>query len=261
VDELQGLWCFRGQRESSWSLTTSLDRAVKVEYVRRDVSGCYHLDREAEERDLLLRFRQQAHNHIRHLPSIDDLGGWLALMQHHRVPTRLLDWTQSPYVAMYFALEDEPQESCSGVWAIDLHWLQTKAPKPLGSEGSISALEDVQGRAERVNGLLRQTEKPVIVQIDPLGTNERMLAQQGTFLCKLYHQASFSQILMTMMIDPDMPHQPVLRKLEIEKGLRIKLLKNLRQMGIHSASLFPGFDGFAKSLKLDLEIKVKEAGA
>ncbi|MBK5293615.1 MAG: FRG domain-containing protein [Acidobacteriia bacterium] len=117
MKELQGSWCFRGQRESSWLLDTSLDRVVKVEYSGAKSRGYYHVDRETEQRELFLRFQQQAHHHA---------GHWLALMQHHGVPTRLLDWTQSPYVALYFAVADEPYEACSGVWGINLDWLQVK---------------------------------------------------------------------------------------------------------------------------------------
>jgi PII-like signaling protein len=64
---------------------------------------------------------------------------------------------------------------------------------------------------------------------------------------------------MNMIIHPELQDQPVVRKLSVEKAQRIKLLKHLREMNIHSASLFPGLDGFGKSLKLDLEIKVKSA--
>lgn len=259
--ELQGSWCFRGQRESSWSLDTSLDRAVKVEYSRANSSGLFHLDREIEQRELVLRFQQQAHYHLGNLPAIDDSGGWLALMQHHGVPTRLLDWTMSPHVALYFAVADEPQEANSAVWGLDLHWLHTNGRETLGSEPSTSLTDHVQTRTDHTNRLIRETEMPVIVQIDPLAKSERMVAQQGLLLCKLFHQTWFSQILMTMMIHPDVSDQPVLRKLMVEKGLRIELLKRLREMNIHSASLFPGIDGVGKSLKLDLEIKVKSAQA
>lgn len=109
--ELQGPWCFRGQREAAWSLLTSLDRAA-----RRDISsahpdgirttGYYHLDRETEQRELLLRFQQQAHLYIANLPPEEDLASWFALMQHHGAPTRFLDWTESPYVGAYFAVEE-----------------------------------------------------------------------------------------------------------------------------------------------------------
>ena len=131
----------------------------------------------------------------------------------------------------------------------------------LSSEALTSPTDDLLARAESINRLLRQTEQPVIVQIDPLRTSERMVAQQGLLLCKLFHQVTFNPCLMSMMIHPDVPGQPVLRRLTIEKSLRIELLKRLREMNIHSASLFPGIDGFGKSLKLDLEIKVKVAAS
>jgi hypothetical protein len=109
-----------------------------------------------------------------------------------------------------------------------------------------------------VNRLLSQTDKPVIVKIDPLRQSRRMAAQQGLLLCKLIHQATFSQILTSMMMHPTLQECPVVRKLVIDDDLRIECSKRLREMNIHSASLFPGIDGFSKSLKLDLEIKVKE---
>jgi hypothetical protein len=106
LSELKGSWCFRGQRDAQWLLNTSLDRALRKD----NASGYYHLDREPEIHELLFRFQQQAHQYIRGLPTSDDLGSWFALMQHHCVPTRFLDWTKSSYVALYFAFEEEPPE-------------------------------------------------------------------------------------------------------------------------------------------------------
>jgi hypothetical protein len=233
-----------------------LDRAIKFEHSDASGSGHYYRDREAEQRDLLFRFQQQAHHHIIHLPSMDDHSSWLALMQHHGVPTRLLDWTKSSYVALYFAIADEPQEECSAVWAINLDWLKNKGRELLGSETATAALDDVETRSVFLNKLLSQ-KKPVIVQIDPLRINERMVAQQGIVLCKLLHFWLFDRVLVHMMSSPDVPDQPVLRKIIVGKSLRIDFLRHLREMNIHSAALYPGLDGFGKSLKLDLEIKVK----
>lgn len=266
LSELDGSWGFRGQRESAWTLQTSLDREIRVFHA----TGHYPLDRQTEENELLFRFQQQAHNYLRHLPAADDRATWLALMQHHGVPTRLLDWTQSPYVALYFAVEETPQgtekncpsrsdekkarqeEPCSAVWAINLKWLEEKATQELGS---IS--DDPRTRIQYLNGVLGEKKRPLIVRIDPLQGNERMFTQQGFFLWKLYAETPyFDQILISMMLNPELPGRPVIRKLRIGETHRIEFLKSLREMNIHRASLFPGIDGFCQSLRVDLQIKV-----
>lgn len=261
LNELQGSWCFRGQREVAWWLDTSLDRAVKREWSSANSTGYDHLNREIEQLDLLIRFQQQAHLYTRHLPSDDDLGSWFALMQHHGVPTRLLDWTKSPYVAAYFAIEQEPErdEKRSAIWAIDLDWLERKERELFQSEVMKSISDDPNNRVAYLNRLLGHKEKKVIVRIDPLKTNERMATQQGVLLCNLYHEAMFNLMLIAMIIHPEPPELPVVRKLEVDRSHRIAFLKNLRAMNIHRASLFPGLDGFAQSLRIDLEIKVKGA--
>ena len=265
-NELQDSWSFRGQREAGWLLYTLLDRAVKRQHSTPTSSGYYHLDRGAEARDLLFRFQQQAHLYIRHLPSNEDLSSWFGLMQHHGVPTPFLDWTQSPYVALYFALEQEPQkeEKRSAVWAIDLDWLERKGRELLPSGVATLLSNDPKTRAERINSLLAQSllaqsEEAVIINICPIKSNERMAAQQGVSLCRLFQIASFSQTLMRMMVRPETPDRPVVRKLEVKSNRRIEFLKNLRAMNIHRASLFPGLDGFGQSLRLDLELKDNDA--
>ena len=261
ANDLSGKWGFRGQRESGWTLQTSLDREVTVTHD----TGHYPLYRRREEDDLLFRFQQQVQHYVAHLPSVEDRAGWLALMQHYGVPTRLLDWTQSPYVALYFAVEAEPtgvggtrsragqEEFSSAVWAIDLDFLEWKLKELLPSTP-----EEPRARMEYLNGLLDKEEQSLVVRIDPLHGNERMFAQQGFFLWKLFVETPYlDQILTSMMTMPDLIVRPVIRKLRIRGARRFYFLEQLRGMNIHRASLFPGIDGFCQHLKVDLQIKVE----
>src|SRR5205085_3078137 len=86
--------------------------------------------------------------------------------------------------------------------------------------------------------------------------NERMLARQGEMLCSVRHGTAFSTVLLRMLIHPSRVSRQVVSKVIVKRERRIEFLEELRRMNIHEASLFPGLDGFARSLGVNLDISV-----
>lgn len=98
-----GIVWFRGQAVSDWTLVPSLARKPS------------HLKAETA---LIKRFQQNAVPHIDKVPANE--WEWMFLMQHHRAPTRLLDWTESPLAALYFAVTEERHiKKDAAVWCLD----------------------------------------------------------------------------------------------------------------------------------------------
>ena len=93
---------FRGHSNSAWELVPSFYRTAKS----------------LDEQFILKKFKQQANLLLDRVPLSD--FDWLFWMQHYGVPTRLLDWTESPLAALYFAVEDETSDDYDGaVWVFD----------------------------------------------------------------------------------------------------------------------------------------------
>lgn len=252
---------FRGQSDAAWHLVTAFDRAVfktyTVETPHIQSSSTGRINAAENEKALLLAFQRGAHHHLARTPHHDQTMDWLAMMQHYGTPTRLLDWTRSPYVALYFALQGDPAKDAA-LWAIDLKWFEQRSLErlrekdPAWPDGS-----DFRAQYEYTNRLLLQDGNPtVIVPVTTLELNERMAAQQGHFLCSLRLDIHFTSLLLGMLLHPSHVRRQVVSKVVIDKDQRIPFLKELRRMNIHSASLFPGLDGFSRSLAENLAIDV-----
>ncbi|MFA6568018.1 MAG: FRG domain-containing protein [Victivallales bacterium] len=109
---------FRGQRRA-WPLLPSITRA------------CANSQLLKTERELILTFRKEAERCLHLLPSTD--WDWIVVAQHHGIPTRVLDWSYDPLVALWFALEKHTKASDSApeVWVLKPLAEDVLAPKEL----------------------------------------------------------------------------------------------------------------------------------
>ena len=106
-------WVYRGQMDASWPITSSLERLFAP------VHGkilCQERALRGRERDSILEFKKRAWHYLDN-PSMNYLE-WLTLMRHHGVPTRLVDFSESALIALYFALEPDATTEFA-IWALD----------------------------------------------------------------------------------------------------------------------------------------------
>jgi hypothetical protein len=241
---------------------------------------------------MVLEFQRAAHHHLSHSPADNEYLDWLALMQHYGGPTRLLDFTHSFFVAAFFAMEEWPQpeeeEKNKGrvkpgaVWAINLSVLHECAKK----NPEISKIEmrlDSPQRVERVNALITENfegkkNAPFVLAVEPHRLDARLIAQQGLFLFPCDLSASFYDNLTatlglrqgyffdtapepwteTLVKDCHDGKIAVLKLLlpsaepHTNYGEAYAIMRDLREMNITAATLFPGLDGFARSMSCHL---------
>lgn len=254
--EPQRPWLFRGM-PGDFPLQTSLERVLI------DAGLGLALGPQIE-RKLLKEFKRRAHFYLHPLPSPGDVLGWLALMQHYGAPTRLLDWTYSFFVAAFFALRDAvsnppDRRRYAVVWALfrDAYGLEKQAPaaKEAYEVAANSSWQVDMGRADGdgtydgINAYLlhvMENPTPSIWAINAFQLNERLSVQQGLFLSPGDLSMSFEDNLMAGRPSPE---NLVCFEISTEPKSRQEILGSLHRMNINNASLFPGLDGFAGSLK------------
>jgi hypothetical protein len=230
-------WAFRGQRDSRWPLFSSLSRHL------RDFVPDRGIWQEREERAIRV-FRRKAHNYVQESLLEDDLR-CLALMQHHGAPTRLLDFTKSPHVAAFFALEGATGD-CA-VFALNTPVLWQASPKESPTLGH----ERVD---PRINGNFAKYFLPnrnEFVWIgEPMQLDRRLMAQSGVFVIPGVIDKPVEDIVRTYQFP-----EPLLKKLVLpSKSIRTEAMRSLYRTNITNATLFPDLDGLAKSIAFELEI-------
>lgn len=224
------LWLLRGQANHDWGLIPSLTRCFAGRQVsRRKAHGM--------EESARRKFEGQAHLHLG--PAIVQTGSWSQfkwwmLMQHYGCPTRLLDWSQSPYVALYFAVDQLPD--CNGaLWIIRGDEVDSLMDQRHGGIVDVIAAD----------GFSQESADPALFPIFAHLHTERSVAQQGacTVCTDLFSDhADVLDALFAKGAECD-----ALRKVIIPAGLKHEFLSRLRCMNITASALFPGIDGMGKA--------------
>jgi FRG domain len=245
-------WIFRGQRNSSWPLQTRIQR------VCRDFESAKYRGAEIH---LLHQFQRRLHHYRLDVPAHDDTLEWFALMQHYGAPTRLLDWTRSPYVAAYFAIEECSIESPCSIWVVNIESLRNdvldKHPSLFEAIIGTEAESETRtiGDKELFKKFVLDNTGQGVLPVEPFRMNERMAVQQGLFLVPISIEHSFLDN-MKGTTGEENAQKPSLWRIDIslDRSARLNCLEELRKVNIHRGSLFPGIDGFAQSLTTEIEI-------
>lgn len=229
-------WAFRGQSNAGWPLLSSLSRRL------RDSGADPATWREREERVIRI-FRRKAHIYLPDRSALEDTLRCLAMMQHHGAPTRLLDFTKSPFVAAFFALERATGDSA--IYALDTPRLWTAAPRfdPRLTRDAIDL--HVPGNFER---WFAPGNFPLVWLGEPSKMDHRLVAQSGL----LAVPGTLEKPLDTLLGAYD-DAVPLIEKLVLDSALRAEAMHQLYRMNITQATLFPDLEGLARSIAYELE--------
>lgn len=229
-------WIYRGQSDASWELESSLHRAfVEAENIHQDFRGkAKTINKIAHERVMIDRFMCNAHIYLSHLPKENDTLSWLSLMQHHGSPTRLLDFSFSPYVALFFALESGGDSA--SVYCINHQAITNDDNEYFGNSRPEIYSRILEGE--------QASDDPCLFAFEPTFSNHRLLAQQGLFVATNTLKYSHEQIIKDYEIK-----EGEIVKYVIPRELRYSGLRKLNQMNINAANIYPGLDGFCKSMR------------
>jgi hypothetical protein len=245
LDDLNGrmpdAW-FRGQEDHAWRLRPSINRYLT------DVPP-----QQAAEMELnsLLRFMGEAHAHLptTALPRdpfgwdvLDNYVEWLALMQHHGAPTRMLDWSCSPYVGLYFAVTGRP-DTDAALWFFDHRAVSVALFERL--QLPVTSLIDYRVMPSTVIAA-PSTTAPIVFPAMKKMRSAREIAQQGVFTFCDHLQGDHQDALASMSGGG-------FGRIRIPAALKRECALRLRSMNLTPAALFPGVDGVCQSIRQDFD--------
>jgi len=229
---------YRGQPKSTFRLVPSIGRTHSTGSMQAEFNA-------HQERELLHRFRRRAYPYVGRI-----MTDWEALFlaRHHRLPTRILDWTANPLVALYFACCEEP-DSPGDLWAFNKfgtteHDLDVLAlANDSTAEGPLTyypaTFDDTP-----IKGV--STDEAVKI-LHPFYNSPRMVSQDGAFTL---HSNPWRSIdaYANIVFQPERLDIEQLYRWPIPADAKLPLHRELNSLNISRRMMFPDLDGVALSL-------------
>jgi hypothetical protein len=232
-------WSKRGELRTAWFRGTICTQDTLVPARYREPFVRLRLE---HERELMLEFKRVAPSLRRGLPAHTRHIDWLAVAQHHGLPTRLLDWTESSLAALFFAVEQTvapDREACPGVWMLNPDWLNRRAEV---AQGVLVLTDQPENEAvDRRWGALEGDDPgrdPIAIR--PVQLADRVAAQSGVFTLFGTEQQS---------LDSLSDAGDNLARINIAPSALPAVQQELRLAGVTAVSLFPDLDGLSRHLR------------
>jgi hypothetical protein len=224
-------YAFRGLASADQDLSTSLFRLARA------------ADPPRLELALLRNFRKYAHDQSAN--GIDSVWHWLTLGQHHGLPTRLVDWTYSPLVALHFATEYPADYERDGVvWCVNFVEANKQLPddlrRLLDREHSQTFTLDMLSQYSTLREFDALSSEPFVVFIEPPSLDVRILNQFALFSMMPGASAQLDPWLAN--------HRDLGRAVMVPAELKWEIRDKLDQANITERTLFPGPDGISRWL-------------
>ena len=245
LDSLDSKWIFRGQQEYVWPLSSTMDRLILPFDLKQN--------KRIIENSMLRELSRKIHlyNSGSSIPLSSDLQR-ISFMQHYGAPSRLIDFSYSPYVALFFALENSQTDSALfafHTWDL-LRDIAQLEERPKNSAFNLSEPDLFS------NIMLNDNQKKCVGMVQPFLLFDRINSQSGCFLCQGDINFSFEENLVTnsnLRREDRFPFY----KIQISKTLRSHCIDKLHRMNITRATLFPDLEGFVKSISMKVIIDVQ----
>lgn len=261
IDSIEGLfsklnsydsgYMFRGQRDSTWQLKNGIERLFPEKYDLPEPSVL----RSYESR-MLKKFKSIAHLYgdFPQLPQDDSKLGWLALMQHHGAPTRLVDFTTMPFMGLYFAIDGASAYSkgFSSIYAVSFRKINSITIEQLAQNVGIDhAILKNQISADPdkfFHDYIDRSSYPLLWCIEPLRLNLRLRQQGGTFMTANEISRKFQDAIDGYSIYKDIQ----VDKIDIPHSMIPDISIMLTKMGITNKQIYPGLDGLSKDISQEM---------
>ena len=224
-------FAFRGMNRVGHTLVSSLARLAEpgADSVRLELA-------------LLRNFRKYGHGEA---TGADSVWDWLALGQHRGLPTRLLDWTYSPLVALHFATEKTADFDHDGiVWCVNFVEANKRLParlrRILREEGSDTFTVEMLSAFPSLRSFDALSREPFVVFLEPPAVDQRILNQLALFSLMSSPSAKLDDWLLR--------HPDLCRRVIVPSALKWEIRDKLDQANVNERVLFPGLDGLSRWL-------------